>query len=937
MFLYIDTQRTSSSELFKAVKPPKMPSMPSVGGSNAPSGGSGQPQSVDCPLGADCPDKSKKHRFGSKRLEEHTKAAQSRGAAKAPSETKEPAKDVPSTPAELDTPEAQNLGSLGSDKAPKPEMVKEKAEEAPAEAKAEEAAPEAPAETTSVEPTPEVKQPAAKRKSKKITEKYDAAHEKAIKTSIGAHTGETSHEEAAAAHLEAAAQASAGSKVQKRHLQYAEMHMNGQNPYQSEINRATIGEGKTEIAPPAEDTAATQIEPPAEDTAATQIEPTKDTQPSADEVADDFLGTTQVEPTKETETAEDTAATQIEPTDGDREEPEAAGTERTPSAQEQLSDAAQKQRDRAKNLLKEAKEKHEQTAEKAKLIKESNQQKINDYKAAQEKYEADKASKKKNLKKPQKPKLDKEIDVPEKPELREPSTDAEKLRHADHTSRAKQLASDAEAHLLHNENLSDSDRKKLEHAHAIGAFNSSVEHTPSAAMRAEVAEAQRVVSKLGKPPQPKVEPEEMELTEDDIEDITGKTEISPPPEGTVEDEPADSKTKTEISPPPEDMTGAKPSTDMEHLRVKSHVDKASSLRDNIYSHLESNPDLSDSDMERAQMVLEALERHHDLDTVPTKEQAQELSELSRHAGSLGKEFKAKKEKGEKTRDSREALSAFNYLVGKMREGASRGQAIGRAAVSPGGAGATATQTLGYGVSGAVGVGHSLLSAKNTGATSDEETKTDEESTESEQSDSNLDAADLSAERSSESSQNSEQQRWDSWKKQYESDVESGNAPEFPTGFERKDTAPADEAARSGSSSKEQTPEQEQGQATKKQQERNAWIKKYKADLEAGKVPEFPTGFKRMQTTPADAKASRAAALESAAKQVRQEKAAQREKVEAYWKNKKKELGISDESTKKSLYLLGFSRSNAATDINLATIHRAKQLLARHKDSSSRLY
>jgi hypothetical protein len=248
-----------------------------------------------------------------------------------------------------------------------------------------------------------------------------------------------------------------------------------------------------------------------------------------------------------------------------------------------------------------------------------------------------------------------------------------------------------------------------------------------------------------------------------------------------------------------------PLSDIEYLRTQAHKDKAGSLRDNINSHLESNPNLSDEDRERANRVLSALESHHGVDGVPSKEQSKELKELASHAGDLGKKKYEEKESPKDRAASK--LNAFNYLVGKMKEGAARGKAIGRAAASPGGAAAVAGQVLDYGVSGASSAGHKLLSGttRGTGESESDESKETDETDETKTSesgkpgDTDINAADLSAARS----EATDQEKWESWKEQYKQ--RSGDQPQFPTGFKTMTRTPADEERATSSGSEAPTP------------------------------------------------------------------------------------------------------------------------------------
>jgi hypothetical protein len=155
------------------------------------------------------------------------------------------------------------------------------------------------------------------------------------------------------------------------------------------------------------------------------------------------------------------------------------------------------QKAKAKKLLDDAKAVHEETKRKAGDILARNKKAIEDHKAAMADYEEKKEKGVKKLKKPKNPKLEREISVPDKPGLSEPESDSENLKHMSHTERAKKHADMIESHLRHNKNLTDDQRKQLERAHSISSFHSNIEHTPTAAHKAELAAAEEHTKKLG--------------------------------------------------------------------------------------------------------------------------------------------------------------------------------------------------------------------------------------------------------------------------------------------------------------------------------------------------------------------------------------------------------------------------------------------------------
>lgn len=90
-------------------------------------------------------------------------------------------------------------------------------------------------------------------------------------------------------------------------------------------------------------------------------------------------------------------------------------------------------------------------------------------------------------------------------------------------------------------------------------------------------------------------------------------------------------------PDPEEFGGKVPETAQEKAAHKDHTGRAQSLSDNIASHLEGNPEMSDSDRAKLEQVQEALKEHTGHEKTPTKDHTKNLKELEKMAGAHGKE------------------------------------------------------------------------------------------------------------------------------------------------------------------------------------------------------------------------------------------------------------------------------------------------------------
>ena len=89
-------------------------------------------------------------------------------------------------------------------------------------------------------------------------------------------------------------------------------------------------------------------------------------------------------------------------------------------------------------------------------------------------------------------------------------------------------------------------------------------------------------------------------------------------------------------PKEEDFETKKPSSASEKAQHTEYKQKATSARDNIKSHLDGNPDLSDEDRQKLEAAHEALGSHADSERMPTKEQAADARKMGQVAGKHGK-------------------------------------------------------------------------------------------------------------------------------------------------------------------------------------------------------------------------------------------------------------------------------------------------------------
>jgi hypothetical protein len=185
----------------------------------------------------------------------------------------------------------------------------------------------------------------------------------------------------------------------------------------------------------------------------------------------------------------------------------------------------------------------------------------------------------------------------------------------------------------------------------------------------------------------------------------------------------DKPQKGETKPGKDKEEVIQPTTDIHHAQVADHKSKANSLLTNIQAHIDSK-EISPEDHQKLTKVASALQAHTGVSNVPTKEQSSELKELQRLSGKHGKESPKEEEAGAPTQEATtkpEKGPSINWSSLFNRAQAA-GQAAGKAAASPYGAGALGQQAISYATQGAVRGGHSLLKQSAKGTEQEQETQ-----------------------------------------------------------------------------------------------------------------------------------------------------------------------------------------------------------------------
>jgi hypothetical protein len=80
-----------------------------------------------------------------------------------------------------------------------------------------------------------------------------------------------------------------------------------------------------------------------------------------------------------------------------------------------------------------------------------------------------------------------------------------------------------------------------------------------------------------------------------------------------------------------------PVTSEEHAKLQDHTDRVKKVRENLQSHIENNPDLSDSDKAKLQNLHDSLDGHDSIDHLPTKDMESSLKTAEKIGAKHGKE------------------------------------------------------------------------------------------------------------------------------------------------------------------------------------------------------------------------------------------------------------------------------------------------------------
>lgn len=379
------------------------------------------------------------------------------------------------------------------------------------------------------------------------------------------------------------------------------------------------------------------------------------------------------------------------------------------SHQEGVIDAHVDGKTKASKDLEAAKAKHQETVAKMKAIKDGNQKKQSEYEKAQAEYEKKKAAGEK-AKPPKKPKLDKEEEVPEKPELYEPENDAEKLQHETHTQRAKRVADNIASHIKDNPSLSPEDKARLERAHRMAVYHANIGYTPTAAHKKELGEIERAAGDHAKENHADVKAREDQQT-------TQRAQKQADAERKQQEKAKAQQAKAEAQKAKEDAKAQgempkMPQSDLDHARMQDHKAKAQKIRANLESAA-ADPNISPEEKEKHKRILAELDKHENLEHVPGSDHQAELKEIEKLAGERGKKAFSPETATEEDSDGgttpRPYDSGGSTVLAMLNAGRGLGQGMAASATSPyGAAGHLGSQIVNYGVTGAVTAGHRLL-------------------------------------------------------------------------------------------------------------------------------------------------------------------------------------------------------------------------------------
>ncbi|NJL53699.1 hypothetical protein HC928_00240 [bacterium] len=652
---------TGAPKMSSASKTPNAPSTP-----GAATGGTVK-QIVDCPLGAACPDGGK-HTMGSQKYQEHMKRAQSmnKPGKAVDDESKGEATGKPGV-----QPGSTNIGSLGSDQVRRPDM-----------------------KTQPMKLSDQEKKLRRNEKRAKATQEMPAAQQEQIQAaSAGDKTQEmpaVGLEQTQEMPARQPAPTGAGAKEQM-----ADMNAAGEPASSNKKTIPAMTAGAEKDPKKQRQGVPNPLDP---STAPADSKPTDHYRLAkvAQESGDEETAQKQVELARKR--AENMSSEDHKKLANDLRkegfEDHASYHENIHnrvqeySADEEFAEVEQKQSEKAKEVLEETKSKAKELSKKGK--KPNKQQ-----------------------------------------ELKAPESNHEKLQHENHTSKATRAADVIESHLKNNSTLSDSDKKRLKRAHEMAVFHKNIGFTPTAAHKKEMAEVERTMKDLNvKEPW-----DDVKVREDKAKSSEKQKKMSEQEkvkqahkEAKEQEKAAKQEAKGQEKAAKQEAKGQEkasepeaarvPSRPIEEAKVSAHRSRAQNMRQNIESHLEGNPNMSDADRELANQILQELEKHENRQFVPTREVDAELKELEKLGAKMGKKpYEAPSEPDVGSGPRRDNAG---YILSQFHTGRAVGAGLAASATSPyGGAGHLAPQIAGYGMQGATAIGHKLLQGVDDGATQQE--------------------------------------------------------------------------------------------------------------------------------------------------------------------------------------------------------------------------
>jgi hypothetical protein len=321
-------------------------------------------------------------------------------------------------------------------------------------------------------------------------------------------------------------------------------------------------------------------------------------------------------------------------------------------------------------------------------------------KAAKEKYDSYKDSAK-DIKKPDKPKV-----KPPEQTHKAPETDQEKMTHEDHRKTAGSMRENIESHLNENQDMDEDIRQRLVKLHEQASYHENVLNVPTKDQVKELKD----LGKRAKEHDADRPHAEVKAERDEKEAKVQEKEQRA--KGQAEKKAAVERENTPR--PPED--------DMDRAAIHQHITDAQQSLDNINSHLEDG-DVDEEAKQHLEGMVEKLQEHADLGTVPTKDQIAELKQVQKltkeHSSKNWNDTPEGKEdaesgavKEEEPAESKTSARRTTGSVRRMGRGAMAwGSKVGAAAASPYEGGSMGSLALEETTSGAFTLGHHLLDNK----------------------------------------------------------------------------------------------------------------------------------------------------------------------------------------------------------------------------------